>query len=49
VTSVWRKVLESGKTPQSLLLNDINHPNDYGHAIYATTLCALVKNGSGIV
>ncbi|MBP1996073.1 SGNH/GDSL hydrolase family protein [Paenibacillus eucommiae] len=32
----WVLELEAGKTPGSLLLNNINHPNDYGHWIYFT-------------
>lgn len=41
VSTVWSEVLKSGKTPQSLLMNDINHPNDYGHMLYARTMMAL--------
>jgi acyl-CoA thioesterase-1 len=42
VTSLWKFNLDIGKTPESLLLNDINHPNDYGHSIYADALIALI-------
>ncbi|MHB1453117.1 MAG: SGNH/GDSL hydrolase family protein [Saccharofermentanales bacterium] len=42
VSAVWSEVLDAGKTPHSLLLNDINHPNDYGHMLYARTMMALV-------
>lgn len=31
---LWRRELDAGKTPESLLLNNINHPNDYGHSVY---------------
>lgn len=31
----WTKELAAGKTHESLLLNNINHPNDYGHWIYS--------------
>ncbi|MEV5025543.1 GDSL-type esterase/lipase family protein [Paenibacillus sp. LPE1-1-1.1] len=34
VYKLWREELEAGKTPESLLLNNINHPNDYGHHLY---------------
>ena len=30
----WREELSKGKTPESLLLNNVNHPNDYGHYLY---------------
>ncbi len=43
VTSVWQNALDNGKTPQSLLRNDINHPNDYGHRLYGITLAALLR------
>lgn len=39
VTEQWQKELDAGKNPESLLHNNINHPNDYGHAIYAKALC----------
>jgi acyl-CoA thioesterase I len=32
--AIWQCELEAGKTPESLLLNNINHPNDYGHWLY---------------
>ena len=32
--AVWMEQIEAGKTYESLLLNNINHPNDYGHSIY---------------
>ncbi len=33
VHAIWMKVLER-KTPSSLLGNNINHPNDFGHDLY---------------
>jgi lysophospholipase L1-like esterase len=30
----WQRALEAGKTHQSLLLNNINHPGDFGHWLY---------------
>lgn len=42
VTPLWKTVLEAGKSPQSLLYNDINHPNDYGHTLYAAALNAIL-------
>ncbi|MDQ1256851.1 MAG: hydro protein, partial [Candidatus Hydrogenedentes bacterium] len=40
VFSVWTKVLER-KDLSSLLGNNINHPNDFGHALYLEALRAL--------
>lgn len=40
VYSVWMKVLER-KDPSSLLANNINHPNDFGHELYAEALRAI--------
>lgn len=37
VFAVWQKVLER-KDISSLLGNNINHPNDYGHGLYAEAL-----------
>jgi len=34
VHTLWQQELAAGKTPSSLLFNNINHPNDYGHYIY---------------
>ena len=42
VTALWDYNLACGKTHESLLHNDINHPNDFGHSIYADALCALL-------
>lgn len=40
VYSVWKQVLER-KDPSSLLGNNINHPNDFGHWLYAEALKAV--------
>jgi lysophospholipase L1-like esterase len=40
VYSVWMKVLER-KDPPSLLANNINHPNDFGHWLYFRALRAV--------
>jgi lysophospholipase L1-like esterase len=40
VYSVWMKVLER-KDPPSLLANNINHPNDFGHWLYLEVLRAV--------
>ena len=37
VNGVWMKILER-KDPSSLLGNNINHPNDFGHWLYYITL-----------
>ena len=40
VYGVWSSVLKR-KDPASLLANNINHPNDFGHWLYAVALGAL--------
>jgi lysophospholipase L1-like esterase len=40
VFSIWQKVLERKDAP-SLLGNNINHPNDFGHWLYLQALEAL--------
>ena len=40
VYSAWMKVLQR-KDPPSLLANNINHPNDFGHWLYAEVLRAI--------
>jgi lysophospholipase L1-like esterase len=40
VFAVWQKVL-TRKDPSSLLANNINHPNDFGHWLYLEALAAL--------
>ncbi len=42
VHDLWMKELQAGKTHESLLLNNINHPNDYGHQIYYEALASLI-------
>jgi acyl-CoA thioesterase-1 len=34
VHALWVQELQAGKSHESLLLNNVNHPSDYGHAIY---------------
>ena len=41
VTSVWRRLLER-KRLHDLTGNGVNHPNDYGHRVYAQTLLGLL-------
>lgn len=42
VYELWVNELNAGKSHESLLLNNINHPNDYGHWIYCKALeCVL--------
>lgn len=38
----WTAELAAGKTPASLLLNNINHPNDYGHQIYSESFFKML-------
>lgn len=42
VHRLWHEELKSGKTHESLLLNNINHPNDYGHRIYYDAFAPLI-------
>jgi len=44
VHAAWERELAAGKTPECLLLNNINHPNDYGHLLYAKALIALLPD-----
>ncbi|MFD0670998.1 SGNH/GDSL hydrolase family protein [Cohnella sp. GCM10027633] len=41
--AAWRRELAAGKTPESLLLNNINHPNDYGHRLYFEAIRAVFR------
>jgi len=41
--AIWQHALDAGKTPESLLANNINHPNDYGHWLYYTAFEALIN------
>ncbi|WP_167859665.1 SGNH/GDSL hydrolase family protein [Paenibacillus cymbidii] len=40
--ALWKQELAAGKTPESLLLNNINHPNDYGHGVYFSAFADLL-------
>jgi len=40
----WEQALSSGLSHPSLLLNSINHPNDYGHELYYEALEASLLN-----
>ncbi|MBD2843875.1 hypothetical protein IDH44_01610 [Paenibacillus sp. IB182496] len=42
VQPAWLEELAAGKSHQSLLRNNINHPGDYGHALYAAVLGSLL-------
>jgi acyl-CoA thioesterase-1 len=35
---LWEEELAAGKTHESLLLNNLNHPNDYGHSVYFSAM-----------
>lgn len=41
--SIWLEELAAGKTPESLLLNNINHPNDYGHSLYYKAFIRMLR------
>jgi lysophospholipase L1-like esterase len=38
VQTRWEQVLSTGKSHESLLLNNVNDPNDYGHELYYSVL-----------
>ncbi|UVI29624.1 SGNH/GDSL hydrolase family protein [Paenibacillus spongiae] len=44
VYMVWERELAAGKTPESLLLNNINHPNDYGHYLYYLAFAEMLAS-----
>ena len=41
--ALWQEELAAGKTSASLLLNNINHPNDYGHTIYHKAFLKMLR------
>jgi acyl-CoA thioesterase-1 len=41
--NVWQHALNAGKSPEGLLLNNINHPNDYGHWLYYKAIEPLIN------
>ena len=43
VEMIWLNELQAGKTHKDLLMNDINHPNNYGHRLYAAAFSAILK------
>ncbi|MFD2332869.1 SGNH/GDSL hydrolase family protein [Cohnella sp. GCM10020058] len=46
VHELWQRELRAGKSHSSMLLNNINHPNDYGHRIYFEALRPFVATGA---
>lgn len=42
VQAAWVQELEYKKSHEAMLLNNINHPNDYGHSVYGKVLCGLI-------
>lgn len=42
VQQAWLEELAAGKSHESLLLNNLNHPNDYGHGVYAAVLARFL-------
>ncbi len=46
VTSVWHELLQN-KHDLDLTGNGLNHPNDYGHRLYAQVLLALLVERAG--
>jgi hypothetical protein len=40
---IWLEHLAAGKTQESLLVNNVNHPNNYGHFLYAQAMEQLLK------
>ncbi|NQX66996.1 SGNH/GDSL hydrolase family protein [Paenibacillus alba] len=49
VTAVWEQELAAGKSAESLLLNNINHPNDYGHWLYFQAFVPLLRDNLEII
>lgn len=41
MTSFWADLL-TRKHPQDLSGNGLNHPNDFGHRLYAQLICAVI-------
>jgi hypothetical protein len=41
LTSIWGELLKR-KSFYDLTGNGVNHPNDFGHCVYAETLLALL-------
>jgi hypothetical protein len=46
LTEVWRAMLQS-KRDLDLIGNGLNHPNDFGHRLYARTILRLLAAPSG--
>ncbi|WP_135550265.1 SGNH/GDSL hydrolase family protein [Paenibacillus cymbidii] len=44
VQPIWKLELAAGKTSESLLQNNVNHPNDYGHYLYFSAFVNLLGN-----
>jgi acyl-CoA thioesterase-1 len=42
LNALWQAAMDAGKSYQSLLMNNINHPNDYGHQLYADALASVL-------
>ena len=42
LTAVWSEMLER-KKDWDLTGNGVNHPNDFGHRVYAQVRCELLK------
>ncbi|NQX62659.1 SGNH/GDSL hydrolase family protein [Paenibacillus qinlingensis] len=42
VQKLWVAELAAGKSNASLLMNNVNHPNEYGHSLYARALAELL-------
>lgn len=42
VQKLWVAELATGKSTASLLMNNVNHPNEYGHSLYARALAELL-------
>jgi len=48
VQRLWLLELSAGKSHESLLMNNMNHPNDYGHWIYFMALEKLLNEDESI-
>jgi hypothetical protein len=47
VTTLWQRLLQT-KRYHDLSGNGVNHPNDFGHRLYARVILHLLTDGQGL-
>jgi hypothetical protein len=47
VTRLWSELI-ARKDPHDLSGNGLNHPNDFGHRMYAQTILASIGGSAGL-